>query len=279
MDGLSDQMKRQVSQPQIHETWEKAYRTSGNERFFDLAYDGIVEQVAQPKGSRALDIGCGICANSIRLARHGYIVSAADYSESILDKARENVAEKQLADRITIGREDILNLTFPDNHFDLTLCWGVLMHIPEAERGLAELVRVTKPGGFIVLEEINQNSPEARLMRLFWQVVKRKKITTVKAPAGYEQSCIFAGEKLFWRHLDPSWLVEELARHSCTLFKRSCSLFSDFQMHMPEPLAVPIHAWNRFWLRRVNLPQPAFHNIFIFRKNTGQGARPTDGKV
>src|SRR5580698_6975199 len=78
---LTDQVKRQMNQPQIHESWEKVYRTTENEQFFEQAYDDFVKRIDQQPGSRALDIGCGICANSIRLARRGYIVSAADYSE------------------------------------------------------------------------------------------------------------------------------------------------------------------------------------------------------
>jgi 2-polyprenyl-3-methyl-5-hydroxy-6-metoxy-1,4-benzoquinol methylase len=80
-------------------------------------YDDFVKQIQQPENSLALDIGCGISAKSARLARCGYVVSPADYSESILSHARENFARKQLVDRITIGREDILNLSFPIDHF------------------------------------------------------------------------------------------------------------------------------------------------------------------
>jgi 2-polyprenyl-3-methyl-5-hydroxy-6-metoxy-1,4-benzoquinol methylase len=170
---ISAQVKRQMNKPQIHDAWERTYRTAENERFFEQAYDDFVRRIRQQPDSRALDIGCGICANSIRLARRDYIVSAADYSEPILIQARENVLRDQLSDRITIGREDILKLSFPSNYFDLVLCWGVLMHIPDVERAISELTRVVKPGGFVVLEEINQRAPEARIMRTAWSALKR----------------------------------------------------------------------------------------------------------
>lgn len=266
-EDLSDKVKRQMNQPQIHDAWEKTYRTSQNERFFEQAYDDFVRRIGQPPNSRALDIGCGICANSIRLARRGYIVSAADYSEPILVQARENVARSRLSDRITIGREDILDLSFPSNHFDLVLCWGVLMHIPDAEKAISELVRVAKPGGVLVLEEINQRAPEAWMMRTAWSTLK-KNIAIAKTPRGYEQTSGFAGESLFWRHVNTEWLVSEFARHSCSLVRRDSGMFSDMYIYAPgKVLKGGVSAWNRLWARRFNVAQLAFHNIFIFRKN------------
>jgi 2-polyprenyl-3-methyl-5-hydroxy-6-metoxy-1,4-benzoquinol methylase len=263
---ISDRVKRQMNQPQIHEAWEKTYRTAENERFFEEAYDDFVRRIGQPPGSRALDIGCGICANSIRIARRAYIVSAADYSEPILIQARDNVFRQGLADRITIAREDILNLSYPSDHFDLVLCWGVLMHIPSAERAVSELVRVTKPGGFLVLEEINQHAPEAWLMRIGWSTLK-KNITVTKTPRGYEQTSHFKGETLFWRHADPNWLVAEFARSSCGLVRRDSGMFSDMYTYAPGKfLKEAIHGWNRLWPRRINLAQLAYHNIFTFQK-------------
>jgi ubiquinone/menaquinone biosynthesis C-methylase UbiE len=278
IDEISEQVKRQMNQPQIHETWEKAYRTEGNERCFELAYDAFVARISQPRGSHALDIGCGVCANSIRLAERGYIVTAADYSESILVAARANVAGRQLGEKITVARDDILKLSYPDEQFDLTLCWGVLMHVPDATRAISELVRVTKPGGYLVLEEANQNSPESRLMRLLWGTLRRKKIKITKAPAGIEFTSRFADETLFWRDANPHWLVETLASHNCALVHRGCSLFCELNMFMPNRfLSNAVHGWNRFWLRKVNWPQPAFHNVFLFRKGTGQARSKAAG--
>jgi len=267
LQNLSEQVKRQMNQRQIHDAWEKTYRTAGNERFFEQAYDDLVSRIGQRPNSLALDIGCGICANSVRLARRGYLVSAADYSEPILVQARENIAFNQLTDRITISREDILNLSFPSDHFDLVLCWGVLMHIPDADRAIGELTRVAKPGGVLVVEEINQHAPESWMMRTGWSALK-KNITIAKTPQGYEQTSNFEGETLFWRHTNTSWLAAEFARHSCSLVRRDSGMFSDLYIYAPGKfLKDGINTWNRLWARRVNLPQVAFHNIFIFRKN------------
>jgi 2-polyprenyl-3-methyl-5-hydroxy-6-metoxy-1,4-benzoquinol methylase len=264
--SLGDQVKRQMNQSPIHEAWEKNYRSLGNEAFFEQAFDEMVSRLQQPKDSQALDIGCGICANSIRLARRGYLVSAADYSEPILEEARANVARNGFSERIRIGRQDILSLNFPSDNFDLVLCWGILMHIPDAAQAIRELARVAKPGGFIVLEEINQHAPEALFMRAAWSWLK-KNIVITRTPRGYEQTTTFAGETLFWRHVDQNWLVEQFAKHSCSLVRRDSSTQTEMHIYAPGTAGKnAVHAWNRFWNRYVNLPQLAFHNVFIFQK-------------
>jgi 2-polyprenyl-3-methyl-5-hydroxy-6-metoxy-1,4-benzoquinol methylase len=268
-----------MNQPQIHDAWEKAYRTGENERFFEQAYDDLVGRLGQPSGSLALDVGCGICANSIRLARRGYTVSAADYSEPILAQARANVDRHGLSNRIATCRDDILNLSCASDHFDLVLCWGVLMHVPDADRALSELVRVTKPGGFLVLEEINQSAPEAWLMRKLWSKF-RTNITITKTTRGYEQTSRFADEMLFWRHTDLRWLVSRFGLLSCSLVRRDSGIFSDMYIYAPgEVLKSAVNAWNRIWLRRFNMPRLAYHNVLIFQKNTVAGTEAATTRV
>ncbi len=265
---LSEKVKRLMNKPLIHESWESTYRNEGNERFYEQAYDYIVGVLRQPQDSLALDIGCGIGANSVRLARRGYRVVAADYSEAILEPAHQNVERRGVADRINIRREDILDLSFPDAQFDLVLCWGVLMHIPAAQRAISQLTRVAKAGGYIVLEEINANAPEALLMRAYWRLLKGKQIQAVKTPAGVEHQSQFDGETLFWRHAERRWLVDQFGLHSCRLIASGSGQFTDLYQYLPgKPLQSLVHAWNRFWLRCINLPRLAYHNILIFQKS------------
>ena len=101
-DDLSGRVKRQMESPLIHESWESTYRTEAAERLWEQVCDHMVSVLNQPDGSLALDIGCGICANSVRLARRGYRTVAADYSESILERARWNVERNGLVDHIEV---------------------------------------------------------------------------------------------------------------------------------------------------------------------------------
>ena len=119
---------------------------------------------------------------------------ATDYSKSILERARWNVERNGLVDHIEVRREDILDLSFPTDRFDLTFCFGVLMYIPGVERALSGLVRVSKPGGYVVLEEINAHSPETLLLRTFWRTLKRKKIRATQLPPALSTNASSGGD-------------------------------------------------------------------------------------
>ena len=146
------------------------------------------------------------------------------------------------------------------------LCWGVLMHIPDVEAALDELIRVTKPGGVLVFEEVNLDC-RGSAMRWYWAIAKCKKIKTTRTAAGHEYTCAFEGETLFWRHLDPG-LARRLSRRPFLHADRTPP-----QAHVRSltgwclsEVKSAVHGWNRFWLRNVDIPQLAYHNILMFRK-------------
>jgi hypothetical protein len=142
------------------------------------------------------------------------------------------------------------------------------MHVPDINRALLELIRVAKPGGYLVFEEINSRSPEALLMRIYWKLFKGKRIRATKTPAGVEHTSEFAGEMLFWRHIDPRWLIERLASHSCISTERGCSMFSELYQYLPTYILKSIvYNFNICWIQFVNRPNLSYHNIFVFRKN------------
>ena len=110
------------------------------------------------------------------------------------------------------------------------------MHIPEAERAISQLIRVAKPGGFIVLEEVNQSAPEARDDASGLVGTLKKGITVTKTPRGYEQTSRFEGETLFWRHVNVAWLVTQFA----SALLQPCSArqqyaFRDVHLHPRRP--------------------------------------------
>jgi ubiquinone/menaquinone biosynthesis C-methylase UbiE len=103
-------------------------------------------------GDRVLDAGCGPGRFTLELVRLGAQVVAADISPGQLELHRRYTAEVEDAveDRVVA---DVLSLPFADDAFDATVCYGgavsyVLDRAPEA---VAELTRVTRPGGHVLI--------------------------------------------------------------------------------------------------------------------------------
>src|SRR3982751_5249939 len=91
-----------LAKPEIHDEWEGRYREDDIRAFQEGAVDRLVRLIGSAPGARFLDAGCGTGYNAIRLARHGFDVVAGDFSEEVLSRARENVAEAGVADRVEL---------------------------------------------------------------------------------------------------------------------------------------------------------------------------------
>jgi tellurite methyltransferase len=100
------------------------------------------------EGSRALDLGAGEGADSIRLAKLGYDVTAVEISEVAVKKIERFAAEAR-AD-ISIELADISEYQ-PAGQFDLAICNGVLHYISEKETVIDRLQAATAPGGLNVV--------------------------------------------------------------------------------------------------------------------------------
>lgn len=103
-------------------------------------------------GDRVLEIGAGTGRYSIALAKDGYKVSALELVESNLNVLKKNARG---LDNIEVYQGDALDLgMFDDDSFDVTLLFGPMYHLYEAEdqhKALDEAIRVTKPGGTILV--------------------------------------------------------------------------------------------------------------------------------
>ena len=104
-----------------------------------------------PEAPRILDAGCGTGEAARRLAGAfpRATVLGVDILEVHLERAR--AATAHLADRVAFEHGSLFSLDVPDASFDLVACRHVLQAVPHAERAIAELVRVTRPGGWIHL--------------------------------------------------------------------------------------------------------------------------------
>ncbi|MDZ4803226.1 MAG: class I SAM-dependent methyltransferase, partial [Candidatus Eisenbacteria bacterium] len=107
----------------------------------------ILERYGLPADIRILDAGCGTGEASSRLA--AMFPNAEILGVDILDSSLEIARSRypSLAPRLRFENRSIYELGLPDDTLDLTVNRHVLHSIPYPERVLAELVRVTRPGG------------------------------------------------------------------------------------------------------------------------------------
>lgn len=101
-----------------------------------------------PEGRRVLDLGAGEGADSIRLAKLGYDVTAVEISEVAVKKIERFAAEASA--HISIERADISEYR-PEGLFDVVICNGVLHYIRDKATILQRLQTVTAPGGINVV--------------------------------------------------------------------------------------------------------------------------------
>ncbi len=117
----------------------------------------LIQSALPPKPARVCELGVGGGWQLHLLHEEGYDVFGCDVS------LKDFPANSPIRDRV----KEISGsrLPFPDNHFDATYSCDVLEHVHPAERPafLAEMVRVTKPGGAVVMTAFFRNTFSFRL--------------------------------------------------------------------------------------------------------------------
>jgi demethylmenaquinone methyltransferase/2-methoxy-6-polyprenyl-1,4-benzoquinol methylase len=114
----------------------------------------VLKMVAAKNPQTILDIATGTGDLAILMAEtQAPKIIGADISEGMMEVGRKKVADKGLSNRITLQYGDSENLPFEDNYFDaITVAFGI-RNFETLEKGLAEILRVLKPGGiFVILE-------------------------------------------------------------------------------------------------------------------------------
>ncbi|WES64298.1 demethylmenaquinone methyltransferase [Microbacter sp. GSS18] len=132
----------------------------GNDRLWRIATTRAVDP--RP-GQRILDLAAGTGASSVSLARSGADVVAADFSQGMIREGRRRHGD---VPNLSFVQADATDLPFADGEFDtVTMSFG-LRNVNEPKKALAELLRVTKPGGRIVVCEFS-HPPSAAFNGLY----------------------------------------------------------------------------------------------------------------
>ena len=111
------------------------------------------ELLGLPGAVRLLDVGCGTGDDARQMAEVGGRVVGVDNSQIMIAEARQRTAGKEL--RVEFKLADALALPFAADSFDGCRADRSLMHVPDPRRALAEMLRVTRPGGRVVVYEVD----------------------------------------------------------------------------------------------------------------------------
>lgn len=107
------------------------------------------------KGDRILDVGCGCGVDSLvaaLLTGPSGSVTGVDMNPDMLARARRN-AEESGIDNVSFREADAENLPFDDGSFDVVISNGVLNLVPDKDKAVAEIFRVLKPGGHLMMAD------------------------------------------------------------------------------------------------------------------------------
>jgi len=135
----ADFVRRQYETPDNLRARKDAYVNAQG----DDPREFVVEAIAAAKPSRVLEVGGGEGELAERLSRElGVELVGIDQSEGMVVEQRARGIDARVG--------DVQELPFAAGEFDAALAAWMLYHVPDLDRGLAELARVLRPGGVLV---------------------------------------------------------------------------------------------------------------------------------
>src|SRR5215204_93344 len=125
-------------------------------RYDKLNYLPRLVDFTSYRGKKFLEVGCGAGIDLVRFTRAGAIVTGIDLSTTAIDLARKNIEQNRLSANLHVMNGE--SMQFPDNSFDVVYAHGVLQYTADVEKMVAEIHRVVKPGGEVIVMVYNRNS-------------------------------------------------------------------------------------------------------------------------
>jgi len=169
------------------------WRASRLGRITDALEEELILEVAgDVAGRRMLDVGGGDGKLVQLFARKQAQVTIMDMDSRMLDAVRHRFADAGLPVETVEG--DAARLPFPDNSFDIVTVVTVLCFVEDAGQAVAEMARVLRPGGVLLLGELNRYSLWAAWRRLRgWLGSATWRSVHFRTPAGLKKLVVRAG--------------------------------------------------------------------------------------
>ncbi|MGE0765705.1 MAG: class I SAM-dependent methyltransferase [Hyphomicrobiaceae bacterium] len=147
--------------PEVYEQWRQSDLGAITE---DLQSRLLLRLIGGVASKAVLDVGCGDGTFAIELAQRGGSVSAIDASCEMIDAARKIAKARQV--QIAFDVSAAQALPFPQASFDVVVAKTVLCFVDDAAPVFAELARVLRPGGKLVIGELGRWSTWAASRRI-----------------------------------------------------------------------------------------------------------------
>lgn len=167
--GMKDaQSSNEAVQSQFSRQAQKYEASPVHANGEDLAW--IVEAAALTGTERVLDVGTGTGHTAMALSQRARTVAGADLTERMVESAT-SLAEKRGLVNVQFVVSDVVRMPFPSSYFDLVTCRFAAHHFIDPDGAVAEIARVLKPGGRIILvDHIAPESPKLDqfINRLDW---------------------------------------------------------------------------------------------------------------
>jgi ubiquinone/menaquinone biosynthesis C-methylase UbiE len=150
---------------QLFDDWpdryEKWFTTPIGSLVKRVEWELILDFLRPAPGDLILDAGCGTGIFTMDMLSCGARVVGLDLSLSMVRRA----GEKACGSPLRILSADIVHLPFPENSFDKAVSITALEFIPDGQKAVRELFRVTRRGGTVVIATLNSLSPWAERRR------------------------------------------------------------------------------------------------------------------
>lgn len=118
-------------------------------RVFGPRVRRVIAKLGIEPNAKVLEVGVGTGLSAGAYPNHCQ-VTGIDLAPEMLEIAQEKLDERGLS-HVRLLQMDALNMKFEDNSFDYTMAFHVVTVVPDHERLMREMIRVTRPGGRIVI--------------------------------------------------------------------------------------------------------------------------------
>jgi SAM-dependent methyltransferase len=125
--------------------------------------DAFVERLSLSPGERVLDVACGTGNLALPAARRGARVTGIDLAANLVEEAWQACAAESLDVAFDVGNAEAM--PYGDAQFDTVISMFGVMFAARPDQALAELLRVTRPGGRIVLANWKSEGFVASMLR------------------------------------------------------------------------------------------------------------------